>query len=320
MSDIEKRFPFDAYPKGWFQVAYSGEVDAGQIVGLHYFGRRLICYRGDSGNPYVLDAYCPHLGADIAVGGTVTDDRITCPFHGWRFDGAGSNVEIPYAKTVNRTARLRAWPTVERAGAIFVWHSEGSTEPEWELPKIPESEDGAFAFHAPEYARWVFRSHPQEVFENTVDIAHFATVHGVSGFGSLDLETDGHRLRAVAEVTFQTPRGPVSGAVDSELFGMGLDVVRHRGLGRSCTLLTVTPIDGEFVDARYTFFVQTDPQTGDMTRMGLGFARDFCKQIEQDIPIWENKIYRERPQLARGEGAITEFRAWARQSYEEAPA
>jgi acyl-CoA reductase-like NAD-dependent aldehyde dehydrogenase len=83
---------------------------------------------------------------------------------------------------------------------------------------------------------------------------------------------------------------------------MGLDAVRHRGLGRSCTLLTVTPIDGEFVDARYTFFVQTDQETGEMTRMGLGFARDFCKQIEQDIPIWENKIYRDRPQLARGEG------------------
>ena len=56
MSDIEKRFPFDAYPKGWFQVAYSREVDSRRVVGLHYFGRRLICYRGDSGTPYVLDA------------------------------------------------------------------------------------------------------------------------------------------------------------------------------------------------------------------------------------------------------------------------
>ena len=160
-----KRFPFDAYPTGWFQVAYSREVAHGRVLGLHYFGRRLICYRGDSGNPYVLDAYCPHLGADIAVGGTVADDCIICPFHGWRFDGSGSNVEIPYAKTVNRTARLRSWPTAERAGAIFVWHSQMSSEPEWELPKIPESEDAAFTFHAPESARWRFRSHPQEVFE-----------------------------------------------------------------------------------------------------------------------------------------------------------
>jgi hypothetical protein len=31
-----------------------------------------------------------------------------------------------------------------------------------------------------------------------------------------------------------------------------------------------------------------------------------------------NKIYRERPQLERGEAAISEFRTWAQQSYEEA--
>ena len=140
----DKRFPFAPYPKGWFQVAYSREDDRGDVIGLHYFGRRLICYRGDSGTPYVLDAYCPHLGADIAVGGTVDDDCVVCPFHGWRFDGSGSNVEIPYAKTVNRTARLRAWPTAERAGIIFVWYSAEATEPEWELPTIPESQDAAF--------------------------------------------------------------------------------------------------------------------------------------------------------------------------------
>ena len=84
MSDIGKRFPFDAFPKGWFQVAYGREVASGQVIGLHYFGRRLICYRGDSGAAHVLDAYCPHLGADIAVGGTVVGDCVTCPFHGWR--------------------------------------------------------------------------------------------------------------------------------------------------------------------------------------------------------------------------------------------
>ena len=38
MSDIEKRFPFDAYPKGWFQVAYSRDVGSGQVVSVHYFG------------------------------------------------------------------------------------------------------------------------------------------------------------------------------------------------------------------------------------------------------------------------------------------
>ncbi|TDK90207.1 Rieske (2Fe-2S) protein [Mycobacterium paragordonae] len=313
---MPQRFPFADYPKGWYQVAYSHEVGEGDVVGLRYFGSQLVCYRGDSGTAHVLDAYCPHLGADIGVGGSVRGDCVVCPFHGWSFDGAGSNVDIPYTKRPNATAKLRSWPTTERAGIIFVWHSSRSGEPEWELPKIPESDDAAFAFYAPDHARWRFRSHPQEVFENTVDIAHFATVHGVSAFGALEIEQDGHLFRAIAEVNFETPRGPVSGAVDSELFGMGVDVVRHRGLGRSCTILTVTPIDGEYVEARYTFFVAVEPETGEMTRMGVGFARDFCKQIEQDIPIWENKIYRDRPKLAQGEAAIIEFRNWAQLSYD----
>ena len=309
------RFPFPDYPKGWFQVAYGRDVSPGAIVSLHYFGQQLICYRGESGTVHVLDAYCPHLGADIAVGGQVSEDCVICPFHGWKFNGDGVNVEIPYTKSPNRIARLGTWPTVERAGMIFVWHSEDGGEPEWELPKIPEADDAAFEFYAPDEARWIFRSHPQEVFENTVDIAHFATVHGVSAFGDLDVAHEGANFRAVAEVNFETPRGPVNGAVDSELFGIGIDVVRHRGLGQSCTILTVTPIDGERVDARYTFFVSLDPETGEKTRLGLGFARDFCKQIEQDIPIWEAKIYRDKPALARGEQAITEFRNWAEQSY-----
>jgi 3-Ketosteroid 9alpha-hydroxylase C-terminal domain len=84
---------------------------------------------------------------------------------------------------------------------------------------------------------------------------------------------------------------------------------------RSCPVLRVTPIDGEYVEARYTF-VLTEPETGEMTRMGLGLVRDFCKQIEQDIPIWENNVFRDRPQTAPGESAITKFRAWGEQSYE----
>lgn len=309
------RFPFPAYPDGWFQVAYGHEVPVGTVLSLHYFGQQLVCYRGTDGAVRVLDAYCPHQGADLGVGGTVVDDCIACPFHGWLFDGDGRNVHIPYTDTVNRGARLRVWPVTERAGIVFVWHSATGAPPAWELPAIPEADDERFLWHVPDDARWTIRTHVQEIFENTVDVAHFATVHGVSAFGALEVQQDGPRFRAVAEVDFVTPRGPVNGAVDSELWGLGVDIVRHVGLGESCTLLTATPIDGELVDARYTFFVRRDDATGEPSRKGLGFVRDFVKQITQDIPIWEHKVYRERPQLARGEGAVITFRSWARQSY-----
>lgn len=46
----------------------------------------------------MVDAYCPHLGADLAAGGRVVGSCIECPFHGWRFRGEdGKCTHIPYA-------------------------------------------------------------------------------------------------------------------------------------------------------------------------------------------------------------------------------
>ena len=37
--------------------------------------------------------------------------------------------------------------------------------------------------------------------------------------------------------------------------------------------------------------------------------------MSQDIPIWENKVYRDRPVLTRSERPILEHRKWAEQFY-----
>jgi nitrite reductase/ring-hydroxylating ferredoxin subunit len=97
------RFPFPI-PNGWFIVAASDEVAPGDVVPLYYFGRDLVLFRGADGTPFVLDAYCPHLGAHLAAGGQVEDGCIRCPFHGWKFAGeTGRCVEVPYDE--NQAAR-----------------------------------------------------------------------------------------------------------------------------------------------------------------------------------------------------------------------
>jgi hypothetical protein len=45
--------------------------------------------------------------------------------------------------------------------------------------------------------------------------------------------------------------------------------------------------------------------------------REGGKTIEQDIPIWENKVYRHDPMLCDGDGPIMQYRRWARQFYYE---
>jgi len=38
-------------------------------------------------------------------------------------------------------------------------------------------------------------------------------------------------------------------------------------------------------------------------------------EVQQDIPIWEHKLYRPNPALASSEKPITEFRRWFSQFY-----
>lgn len=46
----------------------------------------------------MADAYCPHLGAHLGIGGKVHKDCIECPFHSWSFEGCtGKLTNIPYA-------------------------------------------------------------------------------------------------------------------------------------------------------------------------------------------------------------------------------
>lgn len=62
-------------------------------------GEQVAVFRGLEGKAYVVDAYCPHLGANLAVGGRVVGDCIECPFHGWQFRGEdGKCIRIPYAE------------------------------------------------------------------------------------------------------------------------------------------------------------------------------------------------------------------------------
>lgn len=62
-------------------------------------GEQVAVFRGTEGKAYVVDAYCPHLGANLAVGGRVVGQSIECPFHGWQFRGEdGKCVRIPYAE------------------------------------------------------------------------------------------------------------------------------------------------------------------------------------------------------------------------------
>jgi len=307
------RFPMPRYPNGWFQVAYSDELKPGEVKPLSYFGRELVLFRGADGNASVLDAYCPHLGAHLGYGGKVEGNSIICPFHAWQFDGCGGCTSVPYAKKIPPKAKLRAWPTREVNQLILVWFHAEEAPPTFEIPALPEV--GSDEWTSYERRRWTIRARNQEMAENAVDSAHFHYLHGTSNMPQARAEAEGPILHVISTTGMATPRGGVDGTVESISYGFGYSTVRFRGIVETLLVSSMTAIDDEHIDVRFNFTIKKLPDKDVTQGVGKAFIKEVSRQLEQDIPIWEHKVYFEHPVLCDGDGPIGLFRKWSRQFY-----
>jgi nitrite reductase/ring-hydroxylating ferredoxin subunit len=294
-----RRYPFPV-PNGWFIVAESSSLEAGEVRALYYFGRDLVLYRTEQGDARVMDAHCTHLGAHIAVGGRVEGECIRCPFHGWKFDGAsGRCAEIPYGDmtTIPSKAHNRSYPTLERNHMIWAWHHAKGGEPFYDVPEVSEFDDDMWS---PILVReFEIRVSAQDMAENNVDFSHFQFVHGSDGIPEDEFVTEGTYKRAVG----------MDGNFIREGYGLGLGVLRVKGF--VTFLSSTTPIDEDNVHVRWIF---TAPKAnGDDA--ALQAAESFCAGVSQDIPIWENKLYRDPPIITKTEKLILEHRRWCEQFY-----
>jgi cholesterol 7-dehydrogenase len=175
-----------AYPNGWFAIVESFRLARGHARTAHICGLSLAVFRDDNGVPHVLDAYCPHLGADLGAGGQVVGECLQCPFHGWEFRGSdGQCVKIPYASKIPASARVKSWPTVEKAGWVCFWYDAEGREPLYELDDISEVPLPDYAQGARErIGSWYYAGrtenyvncHICEIPENGGDFGHFPFV------------------------------------------------------------------------------------------------------------------------------------------------
>ena len=299
-AETGRRFPFPI-PNGWFIVASADELAPGTIVDRHYFGRDVVVFRTDSGQPHVTDAYCAHLGAHLAVGGTVRGESVVCPFHGWCYDGeSGRCVDIPYGPgRIPTQARIRSFPTVERNRMIWAWfHLEGRP-PFYEVPDVPELDDPAWS--DPHTIDFVIATSCQEMAENNHDPAHFQFVHGTPDVPEDEVVIDGVRKRVTS----------MGGAFVRESFGLGLGVLRLQDY--VTFLSSTTPVDEENVHVRWTFVAPAEHGPDAATEAAVQFSGG----LSQDVPIWENKRYLERPVLLKEERGILDHRRWCRQFYSD---
>ncbi|MEX1365817.1 MAG: aromatic ring-hydroxylating dioxygenase subunit alpha [Nannocystaceae bacterium] len=161
-------------PQGsWYVVLESKEVRPGKPLAARRFGLDMVMWRDEHGAVRAVADRCPHRGAALSAG-KVRDGHIECPFHGFRFDGEGTCVEVPCNGPEGQRPQhlaTRAFVLREEHGFVWMWWGQARDE----YPPVPWFEE----VRGYEYGRFTVDSQVSWMrnVENQLDWAHLPFIH-----------------------------------------------------------------------------------------------------------------------------------------------
>ena len=340
------------YPNGWFALFESSQLRKGQVKHVAALGENFAVFRTDKGTVRILDAYCPHLGANMAEGGRVKGDCLECPFHGWQFRGSDGQCDhIPYTDKIPHIARTKTWKSCEANEIIFVWYHAEGLEPSWQPQTLDQVLNRTWRYQGRN--EFLINCHIQEIAENGADTAHLSVVHGPSVFSKIAHIFSSFARHSWSNINW-TPHSSYSeskksDATDSvkensteDLSHRAYMTLRHRlvlferfeflqldvsvqqigpgyvelmmesYLGTVCIFQTVTPM--EPLLQKVTHLLYSPPLLSPYASM-LFLAE--CLMFERDAAIWNRKKFEKQPMLVKEEKSIHTYRRWYSQFYSQ---
>jgi len=314
----------ERYARGWHCLGKASDYTE-QPRKLEYFGTKLVAFRGEADNTvHIVDAYCPHMGADLSLG-TVKNDSIICPFHGWSWGGDGVCNDIPYAKRIPTRAVIRSWPTLEENGLLFVWNDpEGNPPIAAQRPQRNEDYfSGAWTDWAT--AQFTIHSNCRELVDNMADIAHFGPVHyfKINEFRNVQ---DGHRFYQYAQGSHAILEDGSTGLASVACYeGPAYMTTTMTGSMKGTPmkvhlLVAHVPVDTECFHINFGVMLQKVPNVSDAenTELLAAYLQNNIIAFKQDVDVWDNKVRVDNPLLCDGDGPIHMLRKWYSQFYMDA--
>jgi phenylpropionate dioxygenase-like ring-hydroxylating dioxygenase large terminal subunit len=188
---------FKTFANQWTAIALSSELPRTKPLGLTIAGERIVLFRDRDGDAQALIDICPHRGVALSLG-TVKDGCITCPFHGWRFDGTGACVKVPWDPDAKRNGLgATSLPLIEQAGLLWLYTAAESAPATG--PAIPGELQCADIRRAGFAVDW--NTHWTRAMENMLDFPHLPFVHTGSIGRSMRKPAETGRMDMVFEET-----------------------------------------------------------------------------------------------------------------------
>ena len=163
------------FPKNaWYVACMPDEISA-KPLGRKVCGESIVFYRGLEGRVAALEDFCPHRGAPLSLG-TCTDGRLVCGYHGLEMGCDGKTVSMP-GQRVRGFPAIRAYPTVERYGFIWVWPGDAEQADVARLPHLDWAESAEWAYGG---GLFHINCDYRLMIDNLMDLTHETYVHSTS--------------------------------------------------------------------------------------------------------------------------------------------
>ena len=157
-------------PNYWYPATWASELKPGQVLPVVIWNSAIALYRSEDGQVYAIEDACPHKGV-VLHKGKVTGENLTCPYHGWEFDGDGVCKNIPYfpKDQILPCAKARSYAVREKYNIVWIFPGAVEDSETADLPSVPEYDDPNWlAIPIP----GEFKAHFSICNENTMDVFH----------------------------------------------------------------------------------------------------------------------------------------------------
>jgi phenylpropionate dioxygenase-like ring-hydroxylating dioxygenase large terminal subunit len=171
MTDL-KTFPMNA----WYAASWGHELKPA-LTPRTVCGKDLVLYRRRDGQAVALEDACWHRLLPLSLG-YLKDDQVVCGYHGLVFNSAGRCTHMPAQETINPSACVRAFPTVERHRLVWVWMGDPALADPAAVPDFHWNGDDAWVGEGGTF--YGLKCDYRLVIDNLMDLTHETYVHAGS--------------------------------------------------------------------------------------------------------------------------------------------
>lgn len=157
----------------WYVAGWSRNIPR-KLTPIRIMDEDIVLFRTSEGAVVALEDQCPHKRLPLSMG-RLKGDAVECGYHGMTFGPSGLCVRIPGQDRIPDNACVRAYPTHEIDGIVWIWMGEPALADTDKVFRLPEMHQPGWSPHFGDDLR--VDANYIHLADNLCDPAHVAFVH-----------------------------------------------------------------------------------------------------------------------------------------------